>query len=262
MSRMKKKVVAGAVLALLAAVGAVAWQQQGEPPVQPAVASEAAARLNQASAAVPAMADVASQAASDAVPGQLAAAGRMPAPAALKALKQCYYSDTCGLASSEGLESHFATSRAIVAQLKALPAQATAAEQARLVQEFLSFPDGHVQAEALALAARLPPDAATVQAAVAALRESYDSVLFRQAFPILQQWQQQGMSAGYEDMLAEVLHTGGWHAAQAVAENLTPFLTDSNLARFEALRSQLAEGARKAALTRSLADYRLQRTGG
>lgn len=259
---MKRTVAAGAVIALAATLGAVAWQQQAEPVPQQGAASQAGALLNQASAAASATAEAASQAASDAGPGQLAAAGAMPAPAALKALKQCYFTDTCGLASNEGLESHFAASRAIVAQLKALPAQATTAEQAKLVQEFLAFPDGHVQAEALALAARLPPDAATVQAAVAALRESYDSVLFRQAFPILQQWQQQGLNAGYEDMLAEVLHTGGWHAAQAVAENLTPFLTDSNLARFEALRGQLAEGARKAALTRSLADYRLQRTGG
>ena len=195
-------------------------------------------------------------------PAQVAAAGALPAVTALRALKKCYYADNCGLAGSEGLDAHFAASRAIVAQLKALPEQATAAEQGQLVREFMAFPDGHVQAEALALAGRLPPDAATVQAVVAALRVSYDSVLFRQAFPLLQQWQQQGLSAGYEDMLAEVLHTGGWHAAQAVAENLTPFLSDSNLARFEALRGQLAEGARKTALGRSLADYRLQRSGG
>ncbi|MDI4634449.1 hypothetical protein J7U46_15425 [Pelomonas sp. V22] len=259
----KKTLAVGAACVLAAGLGALAWQGPADPadPVLPAEARAASAALP-ALASVPTQADAASATASAATPGQLAASGALPAVAALKALKQCYYADNCGLAGPEGLEAHFAASRAIVAQLKALPKEASPSEQAALAREFLAFPEGHVQAEALALAARLPPDAATVNAAVAALRESYDSVLFRQAFPILQQWQQQGLSAGYEDMLAEVLHTGGWHAAQAVAENLTPFLNDSNLARFEAVRGQLAEGARKNALSHSLAQYRLQRSGG
>lgn len=260
----KKTVAVGAACLLAAALGALAWQRPAEPG-QPPQAAAASGVPAQASAVALAAVEAASDAASGAstsTAGQLAAAGALPAPAALKALKQCYYADNCGLAGPEGLEAHFAASRAIVARLKALPAEASPAEQAALAREFLAFPDGHVQAEALALAARLPPDAATVNATVAALRESYDSVLFRKAFPILQQWQQQGLSAGYEDMLAEVLYTGGWHAAQAVAENLTPFLNDSNLARFEAVRAQLADGARKNALSHSLAQYRLQRSGG
>lgn len=260
----KKTAAIGVACALAAALGALAWQRPVGSALPPQ-ASAASAVPAQALALAQAAAEAASAAASGAsaaTAGQLAASGVLPAVAALKALKQCYYADNCGLAGPEGLEAHFAASRAIVAQLKALPREASPAEQAALAREFLAFPEGHVQAEALALAARLPPDAATVNAAVAALRESYDSVLFRQAFPILQQWQQQGLSAGYEDMLAEVLYTGGWHAAQAVAENLTPFLNDSNLARFEAVRGQLADGARKNALSHSLAQYRLQRSGG
>ncbi|MEH0166415.1 hypothetical protein ABT392_03315 [Paucibacter sp. JuS9] len=265
MNARQRNALMAAVLVLAAAVAAFAWLGPDAAVAEQPGPSQLLASPGSATAVMPSAAaalDAASAAASAAAPGQLAVAGTMPAAAALRLLKQCYYADNCGLAGSEGLDAHFAASRAIVAQLKALPAQASTAEQAQLVREFLAFPDGHVQAEALAMAARLPPDAATVQAAVAALRESYDSVLFQKAFPVLQQWQRQGLSVGYEDMLAEVLHTGGWHAAQAVAENLTPFLTDSNFARFEALRGQLAEGARKAALTRSLADYRLQQTGG
>ena len=249
--------------AIAAALAGALWLNAQPTAVPVAPGATPVTSPTGASATATALAEAAaSQAGSASSPAQLAAVGALPAVAALRALKKCYYADNCGLAGSEGLDAHFAASRAIVAQLKALPAQAAAAEQAQLAREFMAFPDGHVQAEALALAARLPAEAATVQAAVAMLRESYDSVLFRQAFPLLQQWQQQGLSVGYEDMLAEVLHTGGWHAAQAVAENLTPFLSDSNLARFEAVRGQLAEGARKTALGRSLADYRLQRSGG
>lgn len=182
--------------------------------------------------------------------------------AALKALKSCYYADSCGFPRGDGLDAHFAASKAITERLEALPAVGDSAQLGALAREFLSFPDGHVQAAALALAARLPPDASTVSSTVSALGDSYDAQLFRQALPVLQQWQQLGMSSGFDDMLASTLHTGGVHAAQVVAENLLPFINDGNVGRFETVLQQLQPGARQAALRRSLRDYRLLRSGG
>lgn len=271
MSRHRRQgLIAAGILVLAAALYAALGTESALPSVALETTRQVAAKLP-AELRPPwlegALPGAEEPAAAPAQPAVVAAAAppqlRGLAPsAALKALKSCYFADTCGLAGPEGLEAHFAASRAIVEQLKALPAQASVAEQASLAREFLAFPDGHVQAEALAMAARLPPDLSTVNAAVTALRESFDSVLFKQALPVLQQWQQQGMSSGYDDMLLTTVHTGGWHAAQTVAEGLTPFLHEANVARFEAVAKQLEPGARRNALQQSLRNYYLQRSGG
>lgn len=206
------------------------------------------------------------------VTAEPAASGGAPPPAlsigqlapvpALRLLKSCYFADSCGFPQTDNLSSHFAASKAIAERLALLSANGDVAQSGALAREFLVFPDGHVQAAALALAARLPPDSGTVNTAVTALRDSYDEQLFRQALPVLQQWQQLGLNSGFDDMLAETLHTGGVHAAQVVAENLRPFLNDSNLGRFESVLQALQPGAREAALRQSLRDYRLLRAGG
>lgn len=188
--------------------------------------------------------------------------GQMSPVAALQALQRCYFADSCGFPQTDNLSSHFAASKAIAERLALLPATGDVAQSGALAREFLAFPDGHVQAAALALAARLPPDSGTVNAAVSALRESYDEQLFRQALPVLKQWQQLGLNSGFDDMLAVTLHTGGVHAAQVVAENLLPFINESNVGRFESVLQGLQPGAREAALRRSLRDYRLLSAGG
>jgi hypothetical protein len=251
-------------LGLAVAAGSWWWPVSETPPLAALPEPSRGGSSEVSLMAFPAQTELAALAAS-AASGSIAAGLVQVKPSvALKALKQCYYADNCGFvgADSQGLEAHFKASQAIVLQLKALPGQASEFEQAALAREFLAFPDGHVQAEALGMAARLPPDPNTVNAAVAALADSYDSVLFKKAFPVLQLWQSQGMRSGFDEMLRSVVQTGGWHAAQAVAENLTPFLNEANVAQFEAVAAQLEAGARQDALRRSIRDYRLLRSGG
>ncbi|HEY0953143.1 MAG TPA: hypothetical protein VGE36_00195, partial [Roseateles sp.] len=185
-----------------------------------------------------------------------------PPAQALRALVQCHAANSCRVASREGLDEHFEVVGAVLKQLDRLAAQGNPAEQAAWARELLAFPDGHVQAAALAMAAQLPPSAETASAAVSALGKTYDAVLLAKAYPVLRQWQQVGLSAGYDDMFLGLVHTGGWQAAQSVAENLTPFLNAGNVARFEQVARELPAGARQQALLRSLRDYRLQQTGG
>jgi hypothetical protein len=275
-----KQVLLGGLAGLGLAVAAGAWPWWPASDVEPAVTLAGPSRGGPEAASVmafPAQAEADAAAAlgelaalaASAASGSVAAGLAQTRPlAALRALKQCYYADNCGFGGADsraGLEAHFKASQAIALQLKALSGAGSEMgerEQAALAREFLGFPDGHVQAEALALAARLPPDPSTVNAAVAALADSYDSVLFKKAFPVLQQWQSQGMRSGYDEMLVSVVHTGGWHAAQAVAENLAPFLNEANVAQFEAVAAQLEPGARQTALRQSIRDYRLLRSGG
>lgn len=255
-----------AVAAIAAAVALATglwWGLRGDDAVRVAVAPGAAATPAPAArAAGPVSAPAAALPASLPPPEAAAALAAQPPAQALRALVQCHAANSCRVRSQEGLDGHFEVVAAVLQQLERLAAQGSPAEQAAWARELLAFPDGHVQAAALALAARLPPSAETTAAAVAALGRTYDAVLLGKAYPVLQQWQQLGLTSGYDDMFIGLVHTGGWQAAQSVAEHIGPFLNDGNVARFEQVARQLPPGARQQALLRSLRDHQLQRQGG
>lgn len=259
------KVVGLAAVLLAAAVAGLAWRGPERGGPEPVVAPAAAAPGASASASPLAWSPVppASAAVVAAEPGAVAALAAAPPGQALRALVQCHAADTCRRGNGgQGLDEHFEVVAAVLAQLDRLIAEGNTTEQAAWARELLGFPDGHVQAAALALAARLPPSAETTAAAVAALGKSYDAVLLGKAYPVLQQWQQLGLTSGYDDMFIGLVHTGGWQAAQSVAEHIGPFLNAGNVGRFEQVARQLQPGARQQALLRSLRDYELQRRGG
>lgn len=261
---------AGLVLAAATATAALTaglWWAQREDAVpavaapgelSPGLAGNAPVR---AAAPLPAAAS-SPVAAVDPEPAAVASLGSAPPAQALRTLLRCHAADSCRLTRGEGLDEHFEVVGLLLQQLDRLAAEGSPAEQVAFARELLAFPDGHVQAAALALAARLPPSAETTAAAVAALARTYDAVLLAQAYPVLRQWQQLGLSAGYDDMFLGLVHTGGWQAAQSVAENIGPFLNAGNVGRFEQVARQLAPGARQKALLRSLRDYEMQRRGG
>jgi hypothetical protein len=260
---MKAALAIAAAAALVAALG---WAMRGAD--SPAVAASPAVPVApldlpvSAPAVPPPAASAGMPGAIDTGPAAVAAVGTAPPAQALRTLTQCHAANSCRLTRGEGLDEHFAVVGLLLQQLDRLAAQGSPAEQAAWARELLAFPDGHVQAAALALAARLPPSPETAAAAVAALARSYDAVLLAKAYPVLQQWQQLGLSAGYDDMFIGLVHTGGWQAAQSVAENIVPFLNAGNVGRFEQVARQLPPGARQQALLRSLRDFELQRRGG
>lgn len=256
-----------AALTLAAAAAVVTglwWTQRGDAvPVAATARPASPAALPQApstSASTPAGPLPAATAAVE--PAAVASLGSAPPAQALRTLVRCHATDSCRLTRGEGLDEHFEVVRLLLEQLDRLTAHGSPADQAAWARELLAFPDGHVQAAALAMAARLPPSAETAAAAVAALSRTYDAVLLAKAYPVLQQWQQLGLSSGYDDMFVGLVHTGGWQAAQSVAENVGPFLNAGNVGRFEQVARQLQPGARQQALLRSLRDYQLQHAGG
>ncbi len=242
------------------------WWPVEPAPAQPQGASVGAGAALPAALAIPRLDDAAEigpHGTPTSAAGSAAASTATPSPQqALQRLKRCYFANSCGFPETDSRSAHFAAAHAIVAQLRALPQQGSPIELGALAREFLTFPDGHVQAEALRLAARLPPDAATLGSVIAALADSHDAVLFKQALPVLDQWQQLGLRAGLDDLMLGTLRTGGLFAAQAVAENLLPFVNEANRAQYQALVVELPEGARRQALQQSLREYHLQRSGG
>ena len=256
-----------ALLALAAAAAVVTglwWTQRGEAvPVAATAGPSSPAALPQAPPASTSLPAGPLPAATAAVgPAAVASLSSAPPAQALRTLIRCHAADSCRLTRGEGMDEHFEVVRLLLEQLDRLATHGSPADQAAWARELLAFPDGHVQAAALALAARLPPSAETAAVAVAALSRTYDAVLLAKAYPVLQQWQQLGLSSGYDDMFVGLVHTGGWQAAQSVAENVGPFLNAGNLGRFEQVARQLQPGARQQALLRSLRDYQLQHAGG
>ena len=250
------------LIAALAAGGLGLWWFEGSEALPVVVATPAAPRALQPVAAASAATMAVPVAATAAETAAVASLSIAPPAQALRTLTRCYAADSCHLTRGEGMDEHFEVVRLLLEQLDRLAAQGSAAEQAAWARELLAFPDGHVQAAALALAARLPPSAETTAAAVAALSKTYDAVLLAKAYPVLRQWQQLGLSSGYDEMFIGLVRTGGWQAAQSVAENVGPFLNAGNVARFEQVARELQPGARQQALLRSLRDYELQRRGG
>lgn len=252
-------------LAAAAAVGTGLWWFQRDDGVRMAAETSVSpppAVLGSASG--PALTAPSAAAASAPLPQPITAAAlaaQTPSQA-VRGLLQCHAANNCRATSREGLDEHFEIVSALTQQIGRLQAQGSTAEQTALARELLAFPDGHVQAAALAMAAKLPPSAETQSAAVSALGKTYDAVLLDKAYPVLRQWQQLGLTAGYDDMFVGLVHTGGWQAAQSVAENVGPFLNAGNVTRFEQVARELQPGARQQALLRSLRDYRLQQQGG
>lgn len=253
---------AWALVAAAALAAALWWTQGGgtapaataglAPAILPSSAPPLTVNTPASASAVPVKADAAA----------VAPLGSAPPAQALRSLLQCHATDSCRVTRGEGLDEHFEVVRLLLEQLERLAAQGSTAEQTAWARELLAFPDGHVQAAALALAAKLPPSAETTAAAVSALGKTYDAVLLAQAYPVLRQWQRLGLSSGYDEMFIGLVHTGGWQAAQSVAENVGPFLNAGNVARFEQVARELQPGARQQALLRTLRDYELQRRGG
>jgi len=177
--------------------------------------------------------------------------------------RACLAAGNCPGPETDSRAMHFRAVAEMAARLKALNERADPATRQALAREYIGFPDGHVQAAALALAASTPPDAQTAQATLAALKATHDAELYRQAFAVLAQWQRAGLGSGMDDVFTHTLRQGGLHAGQAVAENLLPFLNDQNVSHYQALAAQLPEGsARRLALQQVVQEYGRLRTGG
>lgn len=250
------------LIAALAAGGLGLWWFEGSEALPVAPPPPPAPRSLQPVVAASASPTAAPVVANPVEAAAVASLSIAPPSQALRTLTQCYAANACRLTRGEGMEEHFEVVRLLLEQLDRLVAYGSPAEQAAWARELLAFPDGHVQAAALALAAKLPPSAETAAAAVSALGKTYDAVLLGKAYPVLQRWQQLGLGSGFDDMFLGLVHTGGWQAAQSVADNIRPFLNAGNVGRFEQVAGQLQPGARQQSLQRALRDYQLQRQGG
>jgi hypothetical protein len=269
----------GAALLLIAvglAVG-LKWPHENEPRSNPVELAPAALPASAAAAATPtdlsSLPPAAASTASTApalVPlppaqwplqstAQLASRPTPELAAQLHELRSCHAADTCGYAQTDSRAAHFAATAAMASRLKALAGRPEALPIAR---EFLSFQDGHVQSAALALLADAPPQADHAAAVLSMLKDNHDSVLLKQALPVLQNWQSKGLTQGLDDTLVKLLATGPHQVGLVLSAELLPFLHDGNFDRYQQLQSRLPEGRKREQLGQVLVEYQRLKTGG
>lgn len=183
----------------------------------------------------------------------------------LDALAQCEQTQSCPVDNRDPYASDYRRGQQMAALLDQLRAQAGAGADADALRQtawaYLSWPDGHVQSAALALLSALPPAPANVPALTAALQDSFDAPLMRQALAEFSRYPEQ--AEALTPFFTELLRTGSLFAGQEVAKGLLPFLTAGNVGRYHALLAELDPQSGKARdLKAVLAEFGQRQRGG
>jgi len=187
----------------------------------------------------------------------------------LDALAHCEQTQSCPVDNHDPYAAEYRRHQAMAALLDQLRASvgthdATTSDADRLrplAWQYLSWPDGHVQSAALSLLSRLPPVPENVPALTAALTNSFDAPLMRQALAELVRYPEQAdaMAPFFIDMMS----TGSLFAGQEVARGMLPFLTPANVGQYQALQDRLEPQSAKARdLKAVLAEFERRQANG
>jgi hypothetical protein len=181
----------------------------------------------------------------------------------VRQLRACHDADRCDFDESDSRAAHFAAANAMSMRLKALLPQAADPAVVALARAQLDFPNGQVQAAALALLASQRPDPALTQQVLQMLAGNHDAPLLEAALPLLAQWQAQGQPAT-DATLQNLLRTGPHFVGLTLStpQSLLPFLTDANLPQYQALLRELPESRKREQLQQTLTEYQRLRAGG
>jgi len=184
----------------------------------------------------------------------------------LQDYQECYFRSDCVTPESDARAAHFFVAQQITDRLDRLVAlthqQTTSDDEfVEIAKQFLSFPDGRVQEQALVLMGSMPPKDGGAQAIMSALRDHHDARLFELAMVELQRYPNDYRAT--DDFLIETLRTGGHYVSQVVARQLLPVLREDNIERYEQTAAELPPNTAKARyLKQVLNEYRLLQQGG
>ena len=130
-------------------------------------------------------------------------------------------------------------------------------------RHFLRNDDGHVKEGALRLLATQPPSPESLNAILNDIIGDTDAQLIEPALRELRKYPSPSDRALIEQRLAASLLTGSPFVAEAISENLGPFINNSSLATFQDAAAQASEGSRiRSNLRAQLADYEKRQSGG
>lgn len=180
--------------------------------------------------------------------------------------ERCYLQTDCVTPESDARAAHFFVVQEISERLDQLVAltrqvQTDSSRFIETARQFLVFPDGRVQAQALILMGSMPPVKGNARAVINALKNHHDARLFELAMVELQRYPNDYRMT--DDFLIDTLKTGGHYASQTVARKLLPILRENNIERYEKTATELPPNTAKARyLKQVLNEYHLLQQGG
>jgi hypothetical protein len=175
----------------------------------------------------------------------------------LEALARCEETHSCPQDDSDPKAGHFLLAQEISETLQRFRALACDSEDYRadaraVVGEFLDYPSGHVQEQALAILATLPPDLPLATRLIAVLEDSRNALIVADGLEELRRYPE--LAEEVETMIVSVLQRGSPNVARDLAGRVGPWLHADNVDRFRALAETLPPTAPKTRELRAVLD--------
>jgi hypothetical protein len=184
----------------------------------------------------------------------------------LNALNHCDESKTCPVDNSDPRASELLLGQTIAQQLKEYRLIRESEDHfdkksLEMVKTFLSYPDGHVQEEAIHLMSLHKASDELGRSLITVLKKTFDAKIMNQSLIELQRYP--SLSHEIQTLLSNTLKTGSFYAAQEVASNILPFLNKTNIEHYIKVANALPKDSNKArALHSNIKEYQLSEMGG
>ena len=184
----------------------------------------------------------------------------------LRELANCQETKTCPVDDSDPRASSYLLGQQLKEQLNdyaKLHADNKYYDEvtAQLTQEFLDYPDGHVQEAAIDLMSAQPANENNALTLITALGDGYDAKIMNQAMGELQRYPQ--LSEQSQQLFMDTLKTGAFYPAQEVAKNILPFLNANNIDSYKEVLASLSPKSAKARyLNAAIIEAQLRQSGG
>jgi len=130
-----------------------------------------------------------------------------------------------------------------------------------MVKNFVNYPDGHVQEEAINLMSQQQPDADTARALIDALKDSFDAKIIKQSMLELLRYPE--LTGEIQVLLQQSLVTGSFLVTQEIAANILPFLNTANIDSYISIANQLPVRSKRARyLNANIKEFQMRQSGG
>ncbi|MCF2947817.1 hypothetical protein L0668_06850 [Paraglaciecola aquimarina] len=172
----------------------------------------------------------------------------------LAELRNCKQTASCPIDDSDPRASSFLLAKQLSEKLQRY-AELHSSNQyydqqtAQITQDYLTYPDGHVQSAALDLMQEQAPNTESAKVLIDALQSSYDGKLMKQAMEELQRYPE--LEAAITELFTNHLQTGAFNLAQELAKNIDDFIHANNIEQYKALADSLPPRSAKSKYLKS-----------
>ncbi|MBN7819004.1 hypothetical protein [Bowmanella yangjiangensis] len=169
----------------------------------------------------------------------------------LDAAKNCQTSGDCVSTEDDPRAGMFEQEKRLVEALQSIQ-NLYASEQfeddelAAITGEYLASPLGRAQYQAVEMMQQQAPNRQNAETLLRKLDDSYDTKVMELALDELARYPE--LNESIDDLFVKNLRTGSFYVSRTIAEGITPYLNQDNLARYESTLAELPPQSAKARL--------------